>query len=59
MMEIGVGEDGKKLLKRIPHEGGEIVFEYKVYKGSYGEVAEAIDKIGLIRPSSSEIVSPC
>jgi hypothetical protein len=56
-MEAEVDKEGKKLLKKIPHEGGEISLEYKVYKGNCGEVAEAIDGRGLIMLVSSEVAS--
>jgi hypothetical protein len=61
-------ETGPIFLKKIPHEGKEITFLYPAYRGSYGEVAEKIDKtilkipsfgetISLKRPSSGEIAS--
>jgi hypothetical protein len=50
-------EFGKILLKKIPHERGEIIFEYPSYSGCYGEIALAIDKAGLKRPSSAETAS--
>ena len=50
-------EAGRILLKKIPHEGKEISFVYPAYTGTYGQVVEAIDKAGLKRPSSGELVS--
>lgn len=50
-------EAGRILLKKIPHEGKEISFVYPAYMGTYEQVAEAIDKAGLKRPSSGELVS--
>lgn len=47
----------KTLLKKIPHEGKEIIFVYPPYKGSYKKVAESIDKANLKRPSSPEVIS--
>lgn len=48
---------GKSYLTKIPHEGKELTFEYPAYRGYYGEVAEAIDRAGLKRPSSAETAS--
>ncbi len=42
---------------KVPHEGKEIGFIYPSFKGKYGYVAEQIDKAGLKRPTSPEIVS--
>ncbi|MCR4327623.1 MAG: hypothetical protein NUV46_03515 [Nanoarchaeota archaeon] len=48
---------GKSYLKGIPHEGGTLNFQYPVFKGTYGKVAELIDSEGLKRPTSSEVAS--
>ncbi len=48
---------GKSYLRKIPHEGGSISFQYPSFKGTYNQVAEQIDKEGLKRPSSAEIAS--
>ena len=48
---------GKTYLTEIPHEGKEIAFQYPSFRGTYGCVAEQIDKEGLKRPSSSETAS--
>jgi hypothetical protein len=50
-------EAGQIFLKKIPHGGKEINFVYPAYRGNYGEVTEAIDKAGLKKPSSGELVS--
>ena len=42
---------------KIPHAGGEFSFQYPAFEGTYGNVAEQIDKAGLKRPNSSEIAS--
>ena len=42
---------------KIPHEGGELTFQYPAFKGTYGNVANEIDKAGLKRPNSSETAS--
>jgi|SRR3989344_1767358 len=41
----------------VPHEGGELSFQYPAFNGTYGSVAEEIDKAGLKRPSSPETAS--
>jgi len=48
---------GKSYLTEIPHEGGKLTFQYPAFKGYYGNVAEAIDKEGLKRPTSAETAS--
>jgi hypothetical protein len=50
-------ETGQIFLKNIPHEGKKINFVYPAYRGTYGEVFETIDKMGLKKPSSGELVS--
>jgi hypothetical protein len=52
-----IADIGKTYLRGIPHEGGEISFEYPAYRGCYRDVADEIDDSGLARPSSSEIAS--
>ena len=42
---------------KVPHEGGELSFQYPSFKGTYGNVAEQIDKAGLKRPNSAETAS--
>ena len=49
-------EKGYTKLK-VPHEGGEISFQYSPFKGTYASVAEQIDKAGLKRPTSAETAS--
>ena len=49
-------EKGYAKLK-VPHEGGELSFQYPSFKGTYGNVAEQIDKAGLKRPNSAETAS--
>ena len=41
----------------IPHEGNEITFQHPVFKGTYANVAEQLDKAGLKRPTSPETAS--
>ena len=48
---------GKSYLTEIPHEGRELSFQYPSFKGTYGNVANEIDKAGLKRPNSSETAS--
>ena len=48
---------GKSYLTEVPHEGKEISFQYPVFRGRYGNVAEQIDKEGLNRPNSAETAS--
>lgn len=48
---------GKTYLTDIPHGKGNLTFQYPAFKGTYGSVAEAIDKAGLKRPGSSETAS--
>ncbi len=48
---------GKSYLTKIPHEGGKLTFQYPAFKGTFGDVAEQIDKEWLKRPTSPEIAS--
>ena len=48
---------GKSYLTEIPHEGRELSFQYPSFKGTYGNVANEIDKAGLKRPNSAETAS--
>lgn len=48
---------GKSYLTKIPHEGGELSFQYPAFRGTYLNVAEQIDKEKLKRPSSAETAS--
>ena len=48
---------GKSYLTKIPHEGREISFQHPSFRGTYGDVAEQIDKENLKRPTSSETAS--
>ncbi len=48
---------GKSYLTKIPHEKGEITFQYPAFGGTFGSVAEKIDKDGLKRPASPEVAS--
>ena len=48
---------GKTYLTEIPHEGRKLTFQYPAFRGTYGSVAESIDKEGLQRPISSETAS--
>lgn len=50
-------EEGKTYLRGIPHEGSSFDVEYPSFKGTYGKVAEQIDKEGLMRPTSAKIAS--
>ena len=50
-------EIGKSYLKEIPHEGGSRTFQHPSFSGTYGKVADAIDKEGLQRPNSAETAS--
>jgi len=52
-MEI---KEGKTSLT-VPHAGGKISFQHPAFKGTYGNVAEQIDKADLKRPSSPETAS--
>jgi hypothetical protein len=52
-MEI---EKGITKLK-VPHEGNKITFQYPPFKGTYGNVANSIDKDNLKRPTSSKTAS--
>ena len=52
-MEI---KEGKTYLT-VPHEGGKLTFQHPAFKGTYGQVAEQIDKAGLKRPRSAETAS--
>jgi len=47
----------KNIFNRIPYEGKEITFQYPAFRGTYGNVAEQIDKEGLKRPNSPETAS--
>jgi hypothetical protein len=47
----------KVYLTEIPHEGGNIAFQYPAFDRYYGNIAEGIDKEGLERPKSSETAS--
>ena len=47
---------GKSYLT-VPHEGGELSFHYPSFKGTYENVANEIDKVGLKRPNSAETAS--
>src|SRR3989338_8304362 len=49
-------KEGKTSLT-ISHEGGELTFQYPAFSGTYGSVAEQIDKEGLKRPNSPETSS--
>jgi len=48
---------GKTYLTEIPHKGGELTFQYPAFRGYFGEVAEALEKEGLKKPTSSETAS--
>jgi len=48
---------GKTYLTGIPHEGKKLIFQHPSFRGTYGNVAEAIDKAGLKRPNSAETAS--
>ena len=48
---------GKSYLTEIPHEEGKLSFQHPAFKGTYGNVAEQIDKAGLKRPNSPETAS--
>ncbi len=48
---------GKSYLTEIPHEGKKLSFQYPEFSGTYGSVANEIDKAGLKRPNSSETAS--
>ena len=47
----------KLYLRKIPHERGKLSFQHPAFKGTYGNVAKAIDKVGLKRPNSFETAS--
>ena len=49
-------QEGKTYLT-VPHERGELSFQYPAFKGTYTSVAEQIDKAGLKRPTSAETAS--
>ena len=49
-------KEGKTYLT-VPHAGGELTFQHPAFKGTYGNVAEQIDKAGLKRPNSQETAS--
>src|SRR3989338_3258595 len=42
---------------KVSHKGGELTFQYPAFKGTYGNVAEQIDKDGLKRPNSPKTAS--
>ncbi len=42
---------------KVPHEGKKLSFQYPEFSGTYGSVANEIDKAGLKRPNSSETAS--
>ena len=46
-----------KVKMKVPHERGELSFQHPAFKGTYGNVAEQIDKAGLKRPNSPETAS--
>ena len=48
--------EGKTYLK-VPHESSFVKFQHPSFRGTYGSVAEAIDKEGLKRPNSAETAS--
>src|SRR3989344_3645636 len=41
----------------VPHEERELTVQHPAFKGTYGSVAEQIDKAGLKRPTSSQVAS--
>ena len=47
---------GKSYLT-VPHEGGKLTFQYSPFRGTYGNVANEIDKAELKRPNSAETAS--
>ena len=47
----------KEKILIVPHAGGELSFQHPVFKGTYGNVAEQIDKDGLKRPNSPKTAS--
>src|SRR3989344_4610146 len=49
-------KEGKTYLT-VPHAGGELTFQHPAFKGTYGNIAEQIDKAGLKRPNSQETAS--
>ncbi|MEK6844742.1 MAG: hypothetical protein AABX44_00645 [Nanoarchaeota archaeon] len=49
-------QEGKTYLT-VPHERGELTFEYPAFQGTYLQVAEKIDKAGAKRPGSAETAS--
>src|SRR3989344_3905473 len=42
---------------KVPHERGKLSFQHPAFKGTYGSVAQQIDKSGLKRPTSPETAS--
>ncbi len=48
---------GKTYLTDIPHEKGKLTFQYPSFRGTYGSLAEQIDKEGLQRPTSAQTAS--
>ena len=53
-MEVKIG---KSYLTGIPHEEGKLTFQHPAFRGTYGNVAESIDKEKLQRPNSAETAS--
>ena len=49
-------QEGKTYLT-VPHEGGKLTFQYSPFRGTYGNVANEIDKAELKRPNSAETAS--
>ena len=47
----------EKISLTVPHERGKLRFQHPAFKGTYGSVAEQIDKSGLKRPTSPETAS--
>ena len=52
-MEIQIG----KTYLTVPHEGRKLTFQHPAFRGTYGNVAEEIDKESLQRPNSAETAS--
>ena len=48
---------GKTYLTEIPHEGRSITFQHPAFRGTYGNLAEQIDREGLQRPTSAQTAS--
>mgnify|MGYP001620150855 CR=1 FL=1 len=49
-------QEGKTYLT-VPHEGKELTFQHPAFRGTYGNVAKAVDNEALGRPISSETAS--